>query len=194
MEIIHISESKLKVMLTQEDLEDFGIDAQALDYNDVETKELFGALLSHIKDTADFNTDGYRLLVRLFPSRDGSCELFLSRIDAFAPPQTEPSLEADPHFEAFRFDSIDALLAVCRRLRAVGFDRPSTAYMSDGHRFYLLLEQENPSKHKKSDGISPTAFLCEYGKAESDEGLLGFLLEHGRLLCTQSAVERLGVL
>lgn len=192
MEIINISESKIKVMLTQEDLEEFGLDAQTLDYRDGETKELFHALLSHIKEAVGFHTDGYRVLVRLFPSRDGGCELFLTRLDAFSSDFEECDVdESEPKLEVFGFDTMESLLTVCHRLRTVGYCRASSAYISDDHRFYLFLEQ---GKKEKSARISPHAFLLEYGKAESAEGLRGFLLEHGRTICERDAVEQLGAL
>ena len=193
MEIIQISEGKLKVMLTKADLEEFDLDAQTLDYADSETKELFSALLAHIKETVGFQTDGYRVLVRLFPSRDGGCELFLTRIRDFYSEEDETETE-QTHPQAFGFERIEDLLTVCRRLRAIGYPHASSAYISDAHRFYLFLENPARSLDEKSAGISPYAFLSEYGKAESAEGLRGFLFEHGRLLCEQDAVERLGVL
>ena len=195
MEIIHISASKLKVMLTREDLEEFGLDAETLDYADGETRELFGALLSHVKDAADFQTDGYRLLVRMFPSRDGGCELFLTRI---ADLPLEESLHAaerpEPALDAFGFETLEELISVCRRLHGLGFCKKSSAYRSDEHRFYLLLEQARASKKEKSERISPLAFLCEYGKAEAVDSVLELLFEHGTLICEDNAVERLGVL
>lgn len=190
MEIIQISEGKLKVMLTKADLEEFDLDAQTLDYADSETKELFSALLAHIKETVGFRTDGYRVLVRFFPSRDGGCELFLSRIPDFYVGEEELE-EEQTRPQVFVFERIEDLLTVCRRLRAIGYPHASSAYISDAHRFYLFVDRP---AHEKSAGISPYAFLGEYGKAESPDCLLSFLFEHGRVLCEQNAVEQLGIL
>ena len=63
MEIIMISESKLKVMLTSEDLQAFELEAEDLDYGNTETKRMFWDVLGRAKNSVGFDTDGQRVLV-----------------------------------------------------------------------------------------------------------------------------------
>ena len=49
MEIIMISDCKLKVMLGEDDLKQFEIKAEQLDYSNTETKRMFWDLLSRAK-------------------------------------------------------------------------------------------------------------------------------------------------
>ena len=79
MEIIQISESKLKLTLAREDLAEFDLDAEDLDYSKTDTKRMFWDILSRVKRNVGFETDGYRVLVQLFPSRDGGCEMFITK-------------------------------------------------------------------------------------------------------------------
>ena len=80
MEIILISESKLKIALREEDLASFEIRADELDYSNTETKRMFWDLLTRAKHKTGFDTDGQRVLVQLYPSKDGGCEMFVTKI------------------------------------------------------------------------------------------------------------------
>ena len=80
MEIIMISDSKIKVMLSADDLKGFDLDTASLDYSNTETKRMFWDILSRAKHSIGFDTDGHRVLVQLYPSRCGGCEMFVTRL------------------------------------------------------------------------------------------------------------------
>ena len=80
MEFILIGDGKIKVSLTKEDLEEFELSADELDYANTETKRMFWDVLSRAKARTGFDTDGEKVLVQLYPSRDGGCEIFVTKI------------------------------------------------------------------------------------------------------------------
>ena len=80
MEFIIISEDKIKVTLTAEDLEEFELDSSTLDYANTETKRMFWDVLSRAKHRTGFDTDGQKVLVQLYPSKQGGCEIFVTKI------------------------------------------------------------------------------------------------------------------
>ena len=80
MEIIMINENKLKVMLCKEDLSHFELSPEQLDYSNTETKRMFWDVLSRAKHQTGFDTDGQRVLVQLYPSKEGGCEMFVTKI------------------------------------------------------------------------------------------------------------------
>lgn len=211
MEIIMISESKLKLMLAREDLAEFDLDAEELDYSKTETKRMFWDILNRLKRNVGFQTDGCRVLVQLFPSRDGGCEMFITKFaDLRYHPEQERSQESTEsgapllHYKpshrsgggkgkpgAFGFEHLEWMITVCRRLMGIGYAGKSSAYISDDHRFFLFLEGLDPTGYLPLDEYS---FIAEYGSTENVEALQGFLCEHGKLLCERDAVEKLGVL
>lgn len=99
MEFILINENKIKVMLSEEDLDEFEIDAEEMDYSNTETKRMFWDILSRAKHSTGFDTDGQRVLVQLYPSRKGGCEMFVTKIgllsDSFG--QNEADDTNNPH-------------------------------------------------------------------------------------------------
>jgi negative regulator of genetic competence, sporulation and motility len=201
MEMIMVSDRKLKVMLSGADLRDFGLNTEELDYTNTETKRMLWELLHRAKKSVGFNTEGHRVLVQLFPCRHGGCEIFITKSEESAiRDDCEPQLHYKPsHYdlhtdgrdEAFRFESLEHLLAVCHRLLEIGFVGKSEAYSGDDHLYYLLLKGINRSEYLLLDEFS---FIEEYGTPASAEAVGHFLGEHGHTLCEEDAIRILGVL
>ena len=201
MEMIMVSDRKLKVMLSAEDLAEFDIDSDKLDYTNTETKHLFWEILAQAKQALGFNTDGHRVLVQLFPSRKGGCEIFITKLEnALASPDQEPQLHYKPSHRSsasdsregvYRFDSMERLLAVCRRLGDIGYTKDSSAFLGDDRSYYLFLGGMDRSDYLTIDEFS---FLEEYGNAESADRIRHFLCEHGKEICPHDAVRILGSL
>ncbi len=203
MEILMISDTKLKVMLDAEDLQSFSLTAEELDYNNTETKRMFWDVLSRAKQSVGFDTDGHRVLVQLFPSRSGGCEMFVSKLGLLCrsecDEQGEPSLSAviakNPRVSqsaprgtsvsAFGFDTMACLLAVCRRLESLSYDGVSEAYLGDDRRCYLFLSDLERTPYVPLDEY---AFIGEYGTQENANMLRHYVQEHARPICRGSAV------
>ena len=130
MEIIMISDCKLKVMLGEDDLKQFEIKAEQLDYSNTETKRMFWDILNRAKHQTGFDTDGQRVLVQLDPSKHGGCEMFVTKI-GLLPSDCE---KAKPYYNkkhasnipenkhcpqnismqtVFYFDSMNTIIAAC---------------------------------------------------------------------------------
>lgn len=208
MDMIMISDRKLKVMLTQKDLDGYGVSTEDLDYANTETKRMLWDILNTAKKNVRFNTDGQRVLLQLFPSRDGGCEIFVCKLGALPASNAEGPAElfAEPILHckrghrsaappdrkgAFRFESLDWLLTVCRRLFDIGYGGESAAYAGDDRFYYLLLDGMDTTGYLPLDEFS---FIKEYGTSESAEGTLHFLSEHGSVICSSDAVATLGSL
>jgi negative regulator of genetic competence, sporulation and motility len=80
MEYILINESKLKITLGGEELEARALESEKLDYADPDAKQLFCDILEQARQRLGFDTTGYRVLLQLYPIRDGGCELYVTRL------------------------------------------------------------------------------------------------------------------
>ena len=209
MEFILISDSKIKVMLTAKDLARFELEADDLDYANTETKRMFWDVLSRAKRRTGFDTDGERVVVQLYPSKEGGCEIFVTKIgsiyhsesdeDAYDTPRTaltEIALKKkkEPPKKKYiptviSFDELRDMIALCRALYRVGYSSESRAYLSEGRRFYLVLsdKQGEASLHDKYP------FISEFGEEESGESSQHFLSEHASLICEKEAVGTLAL-
>ena len=210
MELILISNSKLKIMLSAEDLKEFGLSADTLDYSNTETKRMFWDVLGRAKKAVGFDTDGHRVLVQLYPSRDGRCELFITRLGAVCQSECKEGAEEEtisvitkgnmskPQKKSsslksavFSFDTMEYMLAVCRRLFALNYTGDSEAYLGDDCRCYLFLSDVEPPDYILLDEYS---FITEYGTPENAVALAHFVAEHAKPICAENAVSALSKL
>ncbi len=94
MEIIPINDSKLKIMLDESDMKELHICDEA-DCARGETRLAIRTLLERAKTETGFNTEGSEIFVQLYTSRDGGCELFITKGSSLPIPSGEEERKAD---------------------------------------------------------------------------------------------------
>ncbi|MCQ2430139.1 MAG: adaptor protein MecA [Clostridia bacterium] len=80
MEMIVISPSKLKIMLTPPDMQRYDLPSEALDCTDESTRRTFRRIIEDARAETGFETAGQQLFIQLYTSRDGGCELFVTKL------------------------------------------------------------------------------------------------------------------
>lgn len=80
MELIVIDENKLKIMLSAPDMLHYELRAERMDYADEDTQRAFRHIFHDARDQIGFETTGERLLVQLYTSREGGCEIFVTKL------------------------------------------------------------------------------------------------------------------
>ena len=207
MEMILISSNKLKIIMSKAELEKFYLTTDILDYQNTETKRMLWDLLFKAKRTAGFDPDGYRVFVQLYPSKDGSCELFVTKIiasdksicDMFSSNEEEYDENEDvsPEYDrcediderkkcvVFAMDSLDALSDACRRLVELSFSSESSVYIFNGT-FYLLLFVNHQYINYPIDEFS---FLGEYGTPNLSKEIFMNLYEFGKVIREGDAIK-----
>lgn len=95
MELILISNTKLKIMLSEEDMTQYNIGGET-DCSEPTTRRAIRSLLECARDQIGFNTDGEEIFVQLYTSKRGGCELFVTKCKVEEPeikkslPETAP--------------------------------------------------------------------------------------------------------
>ena len=204
MELIRINERKIKIMLTPSDMTQFELKADRIGEDSEEAHRAFRHLLDEVRRQTDLELDDRRIAVQYFPSREGGCEMFVSssqpicagkekkkekeKLPALPACREEKTISGFRRDGAYRFDSLDALLRVCERLRGVGYIGESEAYKDEQNRYFLLLRFLSPSPFALPDSL---AFVNEYGRLENASQLRLYFREHARLIRSPDAVETL---
>lgn len=80
MELIVINQSKLKIMLTPPDMQRYELCAEQMDCADEQTRRAFRHIFDDARDRIGFETAGEKLLVQLYTSREGGCEIFVTKL------------------------------------------------------------------------------------------------------------------
>lgn len=135
MELLLISDSRLKVILSREDMEKYSLSAEMMDYDNTETRRAFWSILDEAKHRTGFDAAADRVFVQVYPSRCGGCEMFVTKLGekserkrteetrrALTLSDGERSLVAQkggrlaPCSGAYRFADLSLLLSACRSL------------------------------------------------------------------------------
>lgn len=220
MELIKISSSQLKIMLSSEDMDSFDLDCADADRNTPKAREAFKRILKKAKEMSGFDIGSEKLFIQLYPSRSGGCELFVSKIE---PGDKLANADVSPHVQdvysaeltdrtldngsveskmrhvsanniicAWKFDSFSNLLDACKRLFYHADMIPaSSLYRDENAKYHLLLEIDGKEKRFAEQS---SLFMSEYGESEKSDMLLMYIFEHGYSICSESAIETLSEL
>lgn len=217
MELIVINQNKLKIMLSAPDMARYELESNCMDCADAHTRAAFRHIFNDARAEIGFDTQGERLFVQLYASKEGGCEIFVTKLggpqegnewesgeqellrriygeeENMTANRTEQRLSAvDTRRITIVFDGMEDLLIVCRRLLREGYRGRSAVYIADSEGrtvWYLLLEIPNVTILRLP---LPFAFLTEYGAEAPAREWETYLSEHGRLLCSEGGVETLG--
>lgn len=196
MELIVINEGKLKVMLTAEDVRHFELDITTPDGDSPSSRRVLREILDEVRRRTGFDASGERVLVQLYPSKGGGCELFVTKLSkrtaagSLAPSASEPPTVYDLRPVLFALGRMSDLLAVCRQLHRAGYALFSTAYASDDGRYYLVL-QERARPDTQPGALS---FIEEFGERRRGTAELAYIKEHSRCIAAGDAVATLAPL
>ncbi len=194
MEFIRISEQKLKIMLTPTDMCHFQLDPAKMEENAGETKHLLKQLFKEIKKEMDFDAEHARIAVQYFPSREGGCEMFISRLceepdkEIHLPGLPSPSQGGFIREFAYHFTGLSSLLSVCRRLQSAVCIEQSSVFREHDGGYLLFLSVRVHSPFSTPDAL---CFLAEYGTQENAAHQKVAIGEHGFLICSENAIHQL---
>lgn len=186
MEYILINDSKLKIILDKQELSEWDISADELDYANPAARQVFEGLLGYAKKELGFDTTGYKVLIQLFPSKDGGCELFVTKLGQSARSDRieRENDKRQTERRAYSFDKLSHLLSACKRLSYAGYTGESSVWYDGEGRWFLMLSFDCPS-----DTLS---FISEYGEVENPRSLDLYLGEYGSSVCKNNAAAILG--
>lgn len=202
MELIRISDRKVKIMLTPTDMSHFELDADNLEQDLHGRQRALRLLLDEVRRQTDFDADEHCLSVQYFPSREGGGEMFISNLAQNDPPPhylQEPTKVALQPIRkggfrrdcAYRFATLSDLLCACQRLISVGYDAESAVYRDEHGVYFLFLTVLAVSPFSLPPQLE---FLVEYGSLENAAILRLYIREHASLIAEPNAVHRLAEL
>lgn len=206
MEWIRISESKLKIMLSDEDARRYALDCRSADYADVMTREAFREILTEVRAETGFDATEDKVYIQMYPSKGGGCELFVTKmgllltdctpVESNAHTTTQSTLkyqkkprETRKRECAFSFSRLEELLPLCKRMSSF-FQGESEIWQDENAVWWLLLSDHGDPLTTCED----FRFALEYGTSQQPREVRMYLGEHGRAICAQNAVAIFGKL
>ena len=176
MELILISNSKLKIMLSAEDMKKYNIECDG----GSALRQGFKPVLERAHDDCGFDIESGRLLVQVFPSRGGGCEMFVTRVALSGGDGLSDA-------SVCIFENMQSMVALCRILHVRGLGRESEAYALPEGAFALILPEFDRDERLPLEA----AVINEFGYRRDCEKIEGYIKEHARAIFPDNAVARL---
>ena len=202
MELIPINDSKLKIMLSVEDMTYYKLDAMTMSYGDEHTKNALKAIFKDVKTRSGFDADTQKAYIQIYPDKSGGCEMFVTKLEGEknrsvhkaspkATKRNDPQNFVSDKKEnyVFLFDSFENLSRVCRHLYRLGLNFQSSVYKdADRGKYFLILYAANQLSFFSLDEFS---FISEFAKRQSSEYSWMYIKEHCSAVCTSDAISTL---
>lgn len=196
MEVLKISNGKIKIMLSPEDMKRYSLNAEELDYNDQKTRVKVWRILDHIKKNHGFDPEGDKLLIQFYPSKDGGAELFVTKLSGLSKGNEKFISKSgnvtvlDSKRTMYCFDSLEDLIQASKIIYGTDKIKDSELFYSESDGYYLEITERGASRLGE---ISEFAILLEFASKTPKEKI-PYITEHCKQLTDGSAVEKLAKL
>ena len=210
MELIIINENKLKIMMTQNDMKAYGLDENEFYCSITNSKEILKKILhnSPLHTGFEYISPFDKILMQLYPDKSGGCELYVTKITLdekegeefmsydneeryLLPKPTSKKESAKIPLLSYRFDKLENAIQVTRELIRRNYIGASSFYRDFEGKYFLFVIH---TKSDNSDSTSPIDCLLEFGELVNAENSRMHLLEKGKCIFKEKAVEQLSKL
>lgn len=178
MEFLVVSDSKLKIMLTREDMIKYEIDGDDIDYDNPKIRRSFWKILDVAKEACGFQVSGDKILIQFYPSKDGS-EVFVTKLGILSD-GAEKAISKSSNVAMlttkraiYQFSSFSSLVSAAKIIEKEDFERRPRAYFDETGLYYIIADERRGSSGKFSE-ITP---IAEFGK-ELPSIISGYVAEH----------------
>ena len=203
MELIIINEYKIKIVMTEQDMLDYGLDENEFYCSVTNTRDILEKIIhrSGIRTGFENINKSERLLLQLYPEKSGGCELYVTRLEMELGEETavrrdnenkalilseSGQLREGANELAFSFEDLRAVSMACRELKSCAFSGESSLYFGKNKKYYLFLCEADENKKGPS-----TELLSEFGEPEIRAEISTLMLEYGKCVMDRCAVETL---
>jgi len=178
MDFLVVSDSKLKIMMSREDMKKYGIDGDNIDYDNPKTRRSFWKILDAARESCGFEASGDKVLIQFYPSKDGS-EIFVTKLGLISAGAERTIAKSSKvamlstRRAVYKFSTLSSLTAATRIIDCGECERPPRAFFDENGFYYIVAEER-----MGSDRFSEISAICEYGH-EIPSSLASYIIEHG---------------
>ena len=203
MKIERISENKLKLTLTKDDLAERKIKLEDLITPSEKTQKLFHDIMEQALDEEDFISENTPLMVEAVPSGSDGIMIIVTKVSNKEKKATVQDLrrwkkkpldsmaqkeEKNADILVYSFPTLDDVIGVSLRL-AGAFKGESAVYKNE-NKYFLVLQGDTYTAEESTEALEQ--ILREYGQKHISTPLAKYyLLEHGETLIAEQAVKAL---
>lgn len=158
MNFLPISETKLKIVLSLDEMRQYGLCEKELNYSAPEVRESLWRILDAAKAACSFSVNGEKILVQLYPAAEGG-EIFVTKLGALSK-SAERSISTSgrvgmltSEFKLYMFDGVRTAAAALAA--AVALPDGAELLLAENGSVCLLFEE------REEAGL---AVIAEFGR------------------------------
>ena len=177
MEFLVISENKMKIMLSYDEMKHYGIEGEKSDYKDPLIRKSFWQILDRAREECGFESRGEKILLQYYPSRTGG-EIFVTKLGRLSL-GLERSISATDSIAMlssknmiYRIENREDVRRLYKIIRENDSDAKGEIYLSDDGYYYLFFEERSDASI-----LSPCSVAAEFGE-EIPQMLRVYISEH----------------
>jgi len=180
-----VSENKLKIALTNEDIESMDITLDEMEYDNTKfTKRVFWEIFDKAKRQTGFDAPADKTEVTVDKKADG-CIIFVTKKVI---PKSDPYIYEKRYKKytglkkkrlLYMFENSETLFEACRQLILIGYNGKSDIFADEG-KYYLYIEDS---------GEQVLDLISEYGSFINNPFFSFYLDEHAKKIISADAVK-----
>ena len=191
MEFLRIGEAKLKIVMTESDMESYGVKMDGEICDRAARRSIWG-ILDVAKNEVGFDPDGDKVLIQFYPQKGTGCEVFVTKLGILPDSSARLVSKSDritllsKRRTYYRFDSSHSLALAARAIISSAGEACVESDVFDGGDSGFFLSIDEYGK-----GGEPTEFpqISEFGERLTAE-CGAYISEHFERLTVGDGVER----
>lgn len=84
MELHLIGVNKLKVTLTPDDMSEYALTCDTIDYDNTTTRRAFWDILDKARSRTGFDAASDRVFIQVYPNKSGGCDMYVTKMSALS--------------------------------------------------------------------------------------------------------------
>lgn len=189
MEFLVISESKLKIIMTPDDAKKYEFSPALANYDSPDARKILWRIIDEATDTVGFDPKGDKILIQLYPSRDGGAEIFVTKLGALKSyaaklvSHSENVTMLSREMNLYLFSGLEPLLRTARLISRNSSPKSDVYEAPSGH-FFLAIEERGGVEGGEYSVISEFSEKCP-------SELIPYVKEHFKAIHPGSAIEKI---
>jgi len=191
LEFLLISDSKLKIVMNEEDIKKYKIDTVTSDCTNPLCRRAVWSVLDVAKERVGFDPSGDKVLVQFYPTK-GGCEVFVTKLGILSGSSARIVSRSDRVAMLSRerllysFDSLSALCSATRAVKSACKENIPSAdvYLCGREKYFLHIEE-----YGKGGESSEFPSILEFGRSLSADFFV-YVLEHCELVAKGDGIEK----
>ncbi len=190
MDFLVVSDSKLKIMMSLDEMKKYGIDGDDIDYDNPKIRRAFWKILDVAKEKCGFEVSGDKVLIQFYPAKGGS-EIFVTKLGLVSVGAERTISKSNKvamlmrRRSVYKFSSLNAIFSCISAINDETEDSDPAAYVDEYGAYYLITDERKSGSEKKPD-ISK---IIEFGD-EIPSNLASYIAEHSSYLSYEAIKKR----